>query len=359
MSKAINRRSLLALLPASLAAAADTRTKRAAPLASVGEFVRFLDPTTETPVVRLTNPSTRSALPAATNRFISTKERSLFFSSDRTGHMCPFRADLHTGLVRQIAETSSLAPASLCLNETGRLLYLVDGHVLKEASHANGKWRSIAEDVDAFGIVGPAQFVVVRKGQLQLLHPTAVPLAESVAAFCPVRPGGNGCLFLRETSAEEREFWYAPFSAGNKPVLLAKGAISDPFWSPDGGSILFLRETWNGTAATSEICEAFPENGTVRRVALTSQFAAFAPNRDATVFVGASRSKAQPTILLMVRSVRRELTLCEHRSKHPALVSPVFSPDSRRVYFQSDRDGKTALYSVNIESLVEPTASAV
>jgi oligogalacturonide lyase len=77
------------------------------------------------------------------------------------------------------------------------------------------------------------------------------------------------------------------------------------------------------------------------------------------MFVGASRSKAQPTIILLIRSVKRELTLCEHRASDPGSVHPVFSPDSRRVYFQSDHQGKSALYSVNVELLVEPTASAV
>jgi oligogalacturonide lyase len=71
--------------------------------------------------------------------------------------------------------------------------------------------------------------------------------------------------------------------------------------------------------------------------------------------VGASRSKAQPTIIILLRSLQRELTLCEHRASHPAAVAPVFSPDSRRVYFESDHQGKTALYSVNVEQLVEPT----
>jgi oligogalacturonide lyase len=98
-----------------------------------------------------------------------------------------------------------------------------------------------------------------------------------------------------------------------------------------------------------------PDTGAEQRVARTSQYAAFAPNGDASVFVGASRSKAQPNIVLLLRAVKREFTLCEHRASHPALASPVFSPDSRRVYFQSDHEGKSALYSVNVELLVEPT----
>ena len=48
------------------------------------------------------------------------------------------------------------------------------------------------------------------------------------------------------------------------------------------------------------------------------------------------------------------MTLCQHHASRPASVSPVFSPDARRVYFQSDEEGKEAIYSVNVELLVEP-----
>jgi oligogalacturonide lyase len=122
--------------------------------------------------------------------------------------------------------------------------------------------------------------------------------------------------------------------------------------------LLFLREVQAGVLL-SEIHEVNPDTGAEQRVAPTSQYAAFAPNGDASVFVGASRSKAQPNIVLLLRTVNREFTLCEHRASHPALVSPVFSPDSRRVYFQSDHQGKSALYSVNVELLVEPTQADV
>ena len=55
------------------------------------------------------------------------------------------------------------------------------------------------------------------------------------------------------------------------------------------------------------------------------------------------------------RVARRELTLCEHRSSDPYSVAPVFSPNSQRVYFQSDKDGKPAIYRVQVEKFVEET----
>jgi oligogalacturonide lyase len=71
--------------------------------------------------------------------------------------------------------------------------------------------------------------------------------------------------------------------------------------------------------------------------------------------VGASGSKASPYMLLLVRSVKRELTLCQHRASDPRQVTAFFSPNSQRVVFQSDRDGKMALYSIAVDRLVEET----
>jgi len=52
---------------------------------------------------------------------------------------------------------------------------------------------------------------------------------------------------------------------------------------------------------------------------------------------------------------RRELTLCEHHASDPAMVSPVFSPDSQSIFFASDRHGKSAIYRVHVEKFVEET----
>jgi len=75
------------------------------------------------------------------------------------------------------------------------------------------------------------------------------------------------------------------------------------------------------------------------------------------VFVGASANVASPHLLLLLRTSGRELTLCEHAAADPATVQPRFSADSRRVHFQSDRDGKPAIYTMRVEGLVEPTDS--
>lgn len=278
------------------------------------------------------------------------------FSSDRTGKAAPFRLDLRTGALNLLTQTKELVPRSLCLDAQDRALYFLDGDVLKEVALASKKIRVLGDDVTAFSCGSSAsEFVIVRQGRLELLNGARAPLAEGVASWCMVRSGGKGCAFGRQVSNDEREFWYIAFTEPAKPVLLAKGRITDPVWSPDGSSLLFLRDVPGRGAFLSEIHEAFPETAVEREVAPTSEFAVFAPNGDGSVFVGASRSKAQPTVILLLRSAKREFTLCEHRASRPSSVSPTFSPDSRRVYFESDHQGKSALYSVNVERIVEPT----
>jgi oligogalacturonide lyase len=135
-------------------------------------------------------------------------------------------------------------------------------------------------------------------------------------------------------------------------LKLANGGIGPSFWSADGKTLLYLNFP-EEPGQLNTIREYSPETQTDKLVAKTSQYASFAPNRDGTVYVGASRNAASPTILIMLRSVHRELTLCEHRASHPDQVSPMFSPDAQRIYFQSDRHGKPAIYSLHVERLVE------
>lgn len=349
---------MFAALPGGLIAASNVPVRERRPLPQVGEFFRFFDPATESLVVRLTDPATSSLLPAASNRFVSSKRRFLIFSSDRTGRPTPFQLDLRTGRLRPLAQTADLVASSLCMDPKERFVYFVDGGALKEVALANLKIRTLAEDVSAFSMeTPPSDFIIVRHGRLEQLGGAASTLADNIGSSSgpSIRPGGNGCFFARDVSTEEREFWYASLPGGPmKPILIAKGRVSNPIWSPDGRSLLFLRDV-QANVLLSELREVVPETGAEQRVASTSQFAAFAPNADGSVFVGASRSKAQPNVVLLLRAVKRELTLCEHRASRPASVSPVFSPDSRRVYFQSDHQGKSALYSVNVELLIEPT----
>ncbi len=360
MALTITRRAIFLSLPISLRwARAQSAPKKPKPVPGGSEFVRLFDPVTENLITRLTNLASNSFLPAVTNRFISAKDRFLVFSSDRTGRNLPFQLNLRNGAINQLeAGEDDVKPQSLCLDAAYHTLTFLDGSTLKETGLNGKRTHVLGENITAFSL-GPslADLLAVRQGNLYLLGNQERTLAEGVAEWCAVRPGGGAGLFGRETSGgEEQELWYVPFgSTPSKAVRLAGGRISNPCWSPDGRSVLFLRESSGNGVIRSEIHEVFPETCAEQLVTPTSQFASFAPNGDGSVFVGASRSKAQPTVVLLLRASRRELTLCEHGAKDARRVAPVFSPDSRRVYFGSDREGKWAIYSVNVESLVEST----
>ena len=123
---------------------------------------------------------------------------------------------------------------------------------------------------------------------------------------------------------------------------------------PDGRTILYLHFPDEKTQLNT-LREHTPDANQDQLVGKTSQFVHFDANHDTTVFVGVSRNRASPHILLLLRNPQRELTLCEHHASDPAVVTPVFSADSQHVYFQSDKEGKSAIYRIHVERFVEKT----
>ncbi len=354
----MTRRTLLGLIPSALLAASSrTRNRKSKPLpANRGEFVRFADPTTENAVVRLTAPAHASFLPAEQNRFVSSREAFLVFSSDRSGECAPFQVNLRTGALTQLAETKGLANRAIALDDKARRMYFLHSDILEEVDLRHLHTRRLAEDVADFHVGGLNNEIVIRRQNHleRLTGRVTEPLVDDVSSRGVVRPTGEGCAFCRTVTEDQHEFWYAPFGGG-KPVLLARGNISCPYWRPDGRTLLFLRQVQHPGFLASELREVALDGSPEVLVSRTSQYAAFAPNSDGSVFVGASRSKAQPDIVLLIRDVQREMVLCEHRARKAETVSPAFSPNSQRVYFQSDHEGQFAIYSVNVELLVERT----
>jgi oligogalacturonide lyase len=352
----MTRRTVLGLVPGAVLAAQKRKAKSRGLPPARGEFVRFIDRLTENMVVRLTVPAHESVLPARENRFVSSREAFLVFGSDRAGSFAPFRANLKTGVITQLAETEALDPQSLALDARERELWLVDGTDLRVVNLQNLTARTLLDDVKDFSFDGKRTPVVVRRGsRLETWTPAGSSvLADEVSGRGIMNPKGSGCVFSREESRGEREYWFAPFSSV-KPRLLAKGNISSAYWRPDGQTLLFLRQVERPHYVATELREAALDGSPEHVISETTQFAAFAPNTDGSVFVGASMSKAQPDIVLLLRSTRREMVLCEHRSSRPESVTPSFSPNSQRVYFQSDHEGKSAIYSVNVERLIDET----
>ncbi len=322
-----------------------------------GDLVQFPDPTTENPILRLTSPANTSFLPDTSHRFISPEGKFLVFTSERKGVFAPYRLDFKTGLAHILFEPEKLHPRSFCLGASGRTLLYLDGGVLKEFTFGSRHIRTVAEGIESFSVGrNGTDLVWVREGKLE--NEAGEKIAGDVGGPCFLSPDRLSCAFTRPGAQGQSSIWAVPMraSAGDAEAkLLVEGNVSEPFWSPDDPSLLFLRRESQDGIERSFIREVTVPQASEQNVSPTPAFASFAPNGDASVFVGASRSKAQPHIVLLLRTPRRELTLCEHHCSDARAVSPVFSPDSRRVFFQTDREGKFAIYSVNTEQFVEAT----
>jgi len=205
---------------------------------------------------------------------------------------------------------------------------------------------------------GPSALLVEQDSRLRMVHlgkGSASTVAEAgEPIFDPIPRPKRASLLYRGRSGS----LYLSHFDGSRNVMLktAPGRTGPARWSPDGRLILYLNYP-DEPGKPHTLRELNPDTGEDKLVAPTTQFVQFSPNSDDSVYVGASASKASPYVLLLLRAAKREMTLCEHKSGDPAAVAPVFSPDSQRIYFQSDRHGKPALYTMQIDKLVEKTES--
>jgi oligogalacturonide lyase len=327
---------------------------------------RYADPTTELDVFRLTDPAYSSTLPAHYNRAVAHNNASLIFCCDRNGTPQAHRLDMKTGETRELTDAEDLDGSSLTLTPDNRWFCYFAGRQLFMSTMA-GHAKPLYQVPDGWercpGLtVGPdgthATFAE-RQGDKSRLQ--MVPLVQGAARTVvevpfamshPIpRPLRAQILFRQEDEA----LWLVNSDGAQKRQLkLAAGKVGPANWAADGKSLLYLSFPADPMQITT-IRECVPDTNSDTLVAKTSQYAHFGFNQPATVFVGACRSAASPTILIMLRSTRRELTLCEHKASHPEMTAPRFSPDTQRLYFQSDRDGKPAIYDLHLEKFLEKT----
>jgi len=360
----LSRRSLLASALALRVLADETHPSKLATFES--DWKRYADPATELEVYRLTDPSYTSTLPAASNRVISRNSGTLLFCCDRTGAPQAFRMDLKSGETRQLTDRAELDGSSLNFLPDNRSFCYFAERTLYQVTLGNLRERAIYTVPDDWergaglyaGADGAHVVIAERRGERSRLR--SVPLAvkgaartilETPAAIAdPIERPLRGQLVYR---VPEQGLWLVDNDGRqNRRLKLAAGKIGPANWSADGRTLLYLNFP-DDPKQLNAIREYSPDEDTDKLVAPTSQYVAFGFNRDSSVFVGASRNVASPVILILLRITRRERTLCEHKASHPDMVDPMFAPDAQRIYFQSDRHGKPALYGLHVERLVE------
>ncbi len=367
MSHARSRRSFLAAaacLP-TLAEKILAQKTRTVPSA----IFQYSDPATEFPVIRLTGPSYTSRLPAHYGRALARRGNYLLYASDVNGRMDAYRMDLKSGVSHQLTDMEDLDPASLTLTPDERDICCMAGGRLLLVNIGNSRVREVYRVPDGFapgagmGLLEDGIYAVLVEKQgvehhrlrlIRMAGGMATTLAEAGEEMRdPItRPRRASVLYRRGSG-----LWLANYDGQQDYRLrLADGETGPATWSPDGRSILYLNYPAD-PHRLHNIREFTPDANQDAAVADTTQFVAFDRNADASVFAGASGSKASPYVLLLIRAVKRELTLCQHRASDPAMVAPVFSPNSQRLFFLSDQHGKPAIYSMQVEKLVEETDS--
>ena len=335
------------------------------------DWRRYSDPTTEMEVYRLTDPAYSSTMPAYYNRAIARSSGWMLFCCDRGGTPQAFHMDLKSGETRQLTGAAELDGASIALLPDDRSFCYFAGRSLHIANLATMRERKLYQvpegwDRGAGMSVSPdgthAAFAERRGAGWRL---RTVPLSHGAERTVLEAPVEMGDAIARPRRAQilyrqaDEALWLVDSDGKlNRRLKLAAGRVRAANWAPDGKTILYLNIPEDRTQLNA-IREYAPDTASDQLVAKTSQFATFGFNRDTSVFVGASRNAASPDVLILLRVTRRELTLCEHKASHPETVAPVFAPDSQRIYFQSDRDGKPALYCMHAEKLVERTEGTV
>jgi oligogalacturonide lyase len=332
-----------------------------------GATRRYADPMTEFDVFLLTDPAHTSLMPAHYNRAIAKNSGSLLFSSDRGGTMQAFRMDLKNAQTRQLTQAEDLDPASLTLTPDNRSFCYFAGRSLTIVNLTSLHERKLYDVPEGWercagmsvGPDGTHATFGERKGETSRLR--MVTLAQGAARTVVEAPFAMSDPIPRPMRAQilyrrgDEALWLVNADGGqNRQLKLQAGRVGPANWAPDGKTLLYLNFPEDPKQLTT-IREQTPDTNTDKLVAKTSQFAHFGFNHDTSVFVGASRNVASPALLLLLRVTKRELTLCEHKATDAALVAPRFSPDSQRVYFQTDRHGKPAIYDMHVEKLVEKT----
>ena len=317
---------------------------------SPSERFRFADPATEGEVFRLTSPKVGSVLPSAAHHCISSRSNFLVHCSDRSGSWQLHRLELKNGETRQLTEETDILVSSPAMTADERQIFYAAGAVVKSVAVGGGRDRdchTATAPITAFNVTEDGLFAtLVAGGKLNLVALLAKTepkvLAESAEAMDFLLPRPRRASLLCRAGAS----WHlVHFDGTVNRVLKPMEGSGGAQWSTDGRLISYLKG--------SVITELDPDTGLEKTVAKTSAFTQFARNADGTVFAGLSGSKAQPHVLLLLRLTRRERTVSEHKAS--VVVAPFFAPNSQRLFYQSDRDGKPAIYMVATDRLLEKT----
>lgn len=356
-----SRRKWLAAISASriTARAADKNDVAAS------EARRFRDGATEFEFLGLTNPKLGSAwLPAPPLRATTNRSNTLVYASDRSGTIQAWRMDLKNFQSRLLTSAENMDAHSLSLTANDKSLVYFDRDRLVQTTGSKARtlytteaeWEhipgmAVADDSTSAAFLERRQkryrmrVIALGRGNVNTLLESEEPV--QYMRLQPKRPGllynYNGVLTVVNLNG-----------GGAQRLRIAEGTAGDAQWSADGRRVHYLLTPAAHRKAV-ELREHLIDTGEDKLIGATTQFVSLARNSDSSVFAGVSGSKAAPYLLLLLRAAHRELTIVEHRATDPSKAVVLFSLDSQSVFWQTDREGRSAIYKIDLERFIEKT----
>jgi len=332
------------------------------------EWKRYADPATELEVIRVTDPAFTSGMTAPHLRQFTRHSEYLLAWSERTATRQAFLTDLKSGEFLELTDAKALDVSTLCLSADDKSFLYFDGADLSESPLLKPAPRPIYRVPEGavrtgFTLAGDGSVFFAERaaGRTRVMRLSRQQARKAFELDAEVdglmaRPG-NLRTRLQLVWRQQGALWIsATDGSGRRPLKTEPGKTGAALWIPSGRTLIYLHIP-DAPKELITLREHNPDTGADTLLAKTTQYISASPNADASVFVAASGSVASPYVLILLRSVRRELTLCEHHASNAAMVNPVFTPDSRNVLFVSDRHGKPAIYMMPVARFVEETAA--
>ena len=351
------RRAFMAVLAAT-AEAADK------PAVVPTEARRFRDPATEFDLTRLTDPERSNCwLPRPPLKSLSARSNSLLYASDRTGSVQGYRLDLRSGESRQLTDARSMDPATLSWTPDERSLIYFDGADLNIAGRGDRTAYTVEpgwEHIAPYALSDTAQHaaVVEQRGGRYRVRVIGIRSRDARTIFEASEPVRQ--LRFRPKRASllynhNGGLWVVNLDGrASQRLPIAEGEAGDAHWSADGRIVHYLLAPKDRPRSVY-LREYNLETNEDKSIGMTTQFISFTRNGDSTVFAGVSRSQAAPYLLLLIRAASREMTVAEHKASDASKTTVLFSPNSQRLYYHTDREGKSAIYMIQLERFIERT----
>ena len=361
------------------------------------------DALTERELFRLTEPSVLHHLPHYHHRFIARNNSFILLASERSGTRQIYRMDLPQGKMVQLTEGPGVHSYSPALEPGERTFFYLQRDTLKRAAVRGRSEKRIYESDPGWRMSGhlsvsdQGRYVAVvemktghrvdgfeeqfrRRPRCRIRVVETARRRSWVAvetnhwlSHPQFQPGGTDILYAHEgpwEKVEGRLRLVRLDGSYRKNIRPRQGseALGHGHWSSSGREVCFVFYP-DASGSRSTVNCIHVDSGRERTLADCSQFAWMSPNADGSVLVGASGQVAGPNVYLLFPLLKREVTIAEHLSTlkpysiagtrrldpFAAWPEPVFSPDSQWVYFVTDREGKPAIYRMDLSDLVEET----